>query len=148
MAKCAINGYEVEALAFLLKPVKYADFARAIRKALRLSDSATHCIIVKTGGGLKKIQTTDITFLEVRNNTVYINTENKEVIPVRMTLTELEKQIGGGAFVRCNNCYLVNLRYVTDVIGDTVKVNGSELVISRHRKKPFLDALTLYYGRR
>jgi DNA-binding LytR/AlgR family response regulator len=150
MAKCAINGYEVDALAFILKPIVYADFERAMKKAIKYASTLSTHLIVKTGGKLKRINISDICFIEVQNNTIYINMTSGEVLNVRSTLTEIENKIaeGRGSFVRCNNCYLVNLMCVTDVFDDTVVVGNTRLAISRHKKKEFLDALTAYYGRR
>ena len=62
------------------------------------------------------------------------------------TLSALEERLAGSSFCRCNSCYLVNLRYVTDIRKDSVVVGGNELAVSRARKKPFLQALTEFVG--
>lgn len=56
--------------------------------------------------------------------------------------------IGDKSFVRCNSCYLVNLRYVTRINNNTAIVGGDELQISYPRRKEFLKAVTDYYGGR
>ena len=62
------------------------------------------------------------------------------------TLRDMEAQLEERHFVRCNKCYLVNLRHVRQVRQNTVDVGGEQLLISRPRKKEFLQALTDYLG--
>ena len=49
-------------------------------------------------------------------------------------------------FVRCNSCYLVNLRHVTGLKDDTVIVEGHSLKISRAKKKEFMNQLSIFYS--
>jgi DNA-binding LytR/AlgR family response regulator len=148
IAKCAINGYEVGAIGFVLKPVTYADIETVLKKAIKIASSREQTIIVKSNGNLKRVNVSGVCYVEVQNNTVYLNMSDSSVLPVRTTLTDIETKLleSNKSFVRCNNCYLVNLKFVTDVCGDMVTVNGNRLVISRHRKKLFLDQLTSFYG--
>jgi DNA-binding LytR/AlgR family response regulator len=148
MAKCAINGYEVSAISFILKPFSYADIEIVLKKAIKIASSREKTIIIKSNGNLKRVNVSGVCYVEVQNNTVFLNMSDKSVLPIRTTLTEIESKLleADKSFIRCNNCYLVNLKFVTDVCGDTVVVNGDKLVISRHRKKLFLDQLTSYYG--
>ena len=57
-----------------------------------------------------------------------------------------EEQLQGGHFVRCNACYLVNLKYVRGIVGDTVRVHEDSLPISKSKRKEFLAALAQYKG--
>jgi DNA-binding LytR/AlgR family response regulator len=60
----------------------------------------------------------------------------------------MEQKLSGNDFVRCNSGYLVNLAHVQEVRQNTVVVSGEELVISRPKKKAFMEALTDYLGGR
>ena len=61
-------------------------------------------------------------------------------------MKDAEKELEQYSFCRCNNCYLVNLKYVECVERDDVNVGGVWLKISRPRKKEFLQALANYMG--
>ena len=63
------------------------------------------------------------------------------------TLKAAESKLPAG-FSRCNNCYLVNLRYVTGIEKNEVLLGGIRLAIGRYKKKTFLEALAKYNGRR
>ena len=58
------------------------------------------------------------------------------------------EQLAGQNFVRCNNGYLVNLRHVRGVEGGDVVVGGDRLLISRTRRKAFLQRMSEYFGGR
>ncbi len=46
----------------------------------------------------------------------------------------------------CNSCYLVNLRHVKGLDKNTVRVGDEDLVISRYRRKEFVETLAQFYG--
>lgn len=149
MAQYAINGYEVGAIGFVLKPINYIKFSFAMKKAARLVKDKFASVSIKTDGHIKNLNVNEICYIEVRNNILSFKMSDGQVYLSRMPLHEAEKMImPNDSFIRCNNCYLVNLRYVTDVYGNFAVVGGDELVISRHKKKEFINALTVYYGRR
>lgn len=56
-------------------------------------------------------------------------------------MNQAEREMKQYGFVRCHNCYLVNLRYVDGLGGTTLRVAGDTLPISRNRKKALLNAL-------
>ena len=57
------------------------------------------------------------------------------------SLRSVEQMLPENWFVRCNSCYLVNLRYVTRVSGFTVTVGGDDLSVSHSKKREFMKAL-------
>lgn len=149
MAQYAINGYEVGAIGFILKPVSYLKFSFAMKKAVRLVNDNSAAVSIKTDGRIKKLNVAEICYIEVRNNVLSFKMSDGQKYLTRMPLHEAESMIKpNDTFIRCNNCYLVNLKYVTDVYGNFAVVGGDELSISRNKKKDFLNALTSYYGRR
>lgn len=146
MGQYAIRGYEVDALDFLLKPVSYFAFALKLDKALVYArNRQTASLIISQEDGLHRIAARDICYVEVSFHRLYVHTVDS-VLSAPGSLTEIESQLAGEPFARCNKGYLVNLRHVKLVKGDTVLVGGDELLISRRKKKEFLLAVTDYYG--
>ncbi len=146
MAQFAIRGYMVDALDFIVKPVVYEDFIVKLRKAVaRASGFGQHEVTVNLlGEGVKRINISSIRYVEVIGHTLSYHTDGG-TYQVYGTLKNCEELLGSG-FVRCNNCYLVNLRYVYSVKGYTVYVDGEELKISQPRKKAFMKALNNFLG--
>lgn len=146
MAQMAIRGYEVQALDFVVKPVNYYSFAMKIRSALNiLENKKSRNIVLPTPNGIQKISTDNLYYVEVEGHYLYYHTK-EEKFRQKASMKELEDKLSGLSFKRCNNCYLVNLKYVDCVNKDDIKVGGEWLKISRPRKKEFLQSLANYMG--
>ena len=146
MANLAVKGYEVDALDFIIKPVKYDSFAMKMERVLKaLSARRSVDISIRTDRAIKVVSSARITYIEVIHHSLVYHMQDGE-LRSRGTLDALEKQLAGEHFVRCNACYLVNMRYITEVSGDDVIVAGDTLKISRAKKKSFMQAFTNYLG--
>ena len=146
MAKYAIKGYEVDALDFLLKPVNYFVLSIKLDKALlHLRSQSAQCLMLQEKDGLHKLPLSEICYIDVFKHRLQIHTL-QGVHTAPGSLSEIENQLAGAHFARCNSGYLVNLRHITLVKADSVVVAGDELLISRRKKEEFLLAVTDYYG--
>lgn len=146
MAQMAIRGYEVRALDFLVKPVNYYSFSMKMRSAVNIiKRRKSRQIVLQTPGGIQKISTDQLFYVEVNGHYLYYHTP-MGVFKQKAPLRELEDKLSGLSFRRCNNCYLVNLKYVDCVNKDDIQIAGEWLKISRPRKKEFLQALANYMG--
>lgn len=146
MAQMAIRGYEVRALDFLVKPVNYYSFSMKMRSAVNIiKRRKDRNIILQTPGGIQKISTDQLFYVEVNGHYLYYHTQMGK-FKQKASLREIEDKLSGLSFRRCNNCYLVNLKYVDCVNRDDIQVGGEWLKMSRPRKKEFLQALANYMG--
>lgn len=146
IAKYAIQGYSVGALDYLLKPPKYADIKmrmNIISKRKRLND---YSIVIPYQGGERKLTSGEIVYVESRGHDIIFYTDGDEIFWKGTTLKRVESELAEHGFYRCNNCYLVNLKYCTQIKDNAVIVNGEELQISRSRKKGFMIALVNALG--
>lgn len=142
MARFAIKGYEVDAMDFVLKPVKYAQLALKLKKAVNIvSQHKRHYLLVSADGEDKRVSVDDILYIEVINHRLHIHTAQEEYV-LRGSLQEMEKQLSGLCFARNSHSYMVNLRNVTGLRKDSVLVSGRELPLSRSKRKEFLQALS------
>ncbi len=147
MARYAIKGYEVGALDFVVKPVRYTSFAFKFRRAVEAaSRKGSSRIGVGTREGLRYIDTDDIVYVEVMGHKlIYHGTRGS--FEAWGTLKDVCKTLEPFGFALCNACYLVNLAHVVAVSQDMVTVEGGdELKMSRGRKRSFMDALTRPMG--
>lgn len=146
MAQLAIKGYEVQALDFIVKPISYYPFSIKMRSVINLVNSRKNMNIVLTiPGGIQKISTDQLYYTEVNGHYLYYHTSNG-IFKQKASMKELEDKLEGLSFKRCNNCYLINLKYVDSVNKDDVQIAGEWLKISRSRKREFLQALANYMG--
>ena len=146
MAQYAIRGYSVGALDYVLKPVPYFAFSQQLLKAVaRLEKRAKRYLTVPVEGGLRRLDTASIYYLESEGHRVHFYTDEGD-FSAPGALKTFEEKLADCPFARCNSGYLVNLAQVQAVQQNTVQVGPYELQISRPKRKAFLAALTDYIG--
>lgn len=144
MAQYAINGYEVDALDYILKPVNYYIFSVRMDRAIsRLKKHRSRELILPLSNGVCRLQTEDIYYVEIQNRTLCYHTRKGEFM-VHGTISAVERELAEYHFVRCNHWYLVNLKHVTQVEGNLAVVGEEKLEISQRKRTVFLSALMDY----
>lgn len=144
MPQYAIQGYKVDALDYVLKPISYFAFSQRIDRALtRVKKKEATYITVAQKGGKKKLNVDKICYVEVRDHDLIYHSIKGDIV-TKSSMKEAEDTLGGTKFFRCNRCYLVNLEYVEDFRGNDVTVASDVIQVSRARKKAFMDALNDY----
>ena len=146
MAQYAIKGYAVGALDYVLKPVPYFAFSQQLQKAEeKLRRRARHYLAVPVEGGLRRLDTAQIYYMESEGHRVHFYTEEGE-FSAPGALKTFEEKLASLPFARCNSGYLVNLAQVKGVQQGVAQVGPYELQVSRPKRKSFLAALADYIG--
>lgn len=146
MVQYAVQGYSVDALDFILKPVEYETFALKLGRVVsRVKSREGRQILLNAQEGVARLDVRQIFYVEVQNRILHYHTD-QGVYRVRGTMQSAEQELGECHFVRCNYWYLVSLRHVSEVRENMAIVAGDELEISRRNRTAFLQALTNYVG--
>lgn len=146
MAQFAVNGYEVDAMNYILKPVNEYDFAMKMTRAVsRTTKRQDESIRIKGAGEFYVLRVASIKYLEVLEHYVTYHTTEGDFNEY-ITLKDAEKKLSKPFFVRCGRPYLVNLRYVSGVKDNQVLIGNERLPISRSCRKDFLNAFAVYIG--
>jgi len=145
MAQFALEGYEVNAFDFVIKPVTYYNFSIKLNRAVEMLErNGGTKIMGRTRQGVFNVNASDIEFIEITDHSLTYHTVNG-VLVATGHMYEIENALVSSGFFKCNRCYLVNMKYVKAVTDNTVEmVNGEKLQISRNKRKDFLEALTEY----
>lgn len=147
MIQYAIQGYSVDAMDFIVKPVTYTGIKLRLDRALcKLQQSAPIHVEVANSDGTYQVDARDICYVETFNHKVIVHTKT-QVIPANASLRSFEKTLEKLPFFRCHTSFLVNLQYVDKIQGNDIWVNGQLLSISRYRRKEFLEAWSAYLGK-
>lgn len=142
----AIDGYKVQALDFLLKPLDYINFKVELQKVIRFNNTLNKkkCLWINQKGSSYKIQFSDIVYIEIVRHDVIIHTINNEY-KFRGSLSAIEEKLDHDLFIRIGSPYIVNLTYVSGVIkGECVLEGNINLPISRQNKVDFMEALNSF----
>ena len=146
MVQYAVQGYSVDALDFLVKPVGYTGLRLRLDRALaRIAQSRPRCIQVRSASGLCSVPVSGIRYVETCSHRIIIHTGDAELL-TDMTMKQIESELAGQPFFRCHTSYLVNFRYVDRIQGNDIDVDGHRLSISRYRRRELMDAWTAYLG--
>lgn len=140
----AIQGYEVEALGYILKPVSGVLLERCLDRALQhIETEETTYLTVEGATSIINIPTDDILYIECAKHYQYIYTQ-RETYKVLIPLFKLEEKLDPRAFMRCSNGCLVHLKHVQKLEKNIVTVGGDCLPVSRGKMKDFMTGLTSY----
>ena len=119
MAQYAIRGYSVGALDYVLKPVPYFAFSQQLLKAVsRLEKRAKRYLTVPVEGGLRRLDTASIYYLESEGHRVHFYTEEGD-FSARCAQDQRKSWLP--ALAQCNSGYLVNLAQVQELRQSTVQ---------------------------
>ena len=146
IAQMAVEGYEVDALDFIVKPVdRYAFRLKMTRALSRVMQNTSDRITVRQDGEIRGLQVHLIRYLTVDGHYVTYHFREGDFSEY-ISLSAAEKKLNSPLFCRCDRGCLVNLRYVSAVKKDVCVVDGQELVIARTQRAQFLKAYAEYLG--
>ncbi|MCR5716552.1 MAG: LytTR family DNA-binding domain-containing protein [Lachnospiraceae bacterium] len=144
MPQFAMQGYEVEALDYVLKPINYYAFSQRLERALsRMKKRTKKFLSLNYKNSIMKLDIDLIYYIEVLDHDLIYHTTTGD-ISVRGIMREVEEKLKDESFFRSNKAYLINLAYVDGVEESDVLIAGEKLKISRARRREFMDALNDY----
>lgn len=144
LSQYAINGYEVAAFDFVVKPVEYEMFRPKLAKAIaEVNKNNLGKICIRNKDVLRMVTISDIYYIESVQHKVIYHLADEE-IETWDSLDKVEKKVPPERFARCGTSYLVNLAYVLSVRGNEVTLPHAVLPVSRLKKKEFIESLTRF----
>lgn len=146
LSQFAVDGYEVKAFDFVVKPISYYNFSLKLKRALtHLSSLSNYELVVSTKERKYIININQLAYIEIRSHTMIYHTLN-ENITGSGTLKSLYANLKKHHFAFCNQCYLVNLAFVKGIDDGFLLINDEKIRIASSRKKAFMQELTAYIG--
>ena len=144
MAKYAIEGYAVNAIDFVVKPIKYFNFIDKLKKAICCVKSrAEKEVVIKSDEDYFRLPVSQIYYVEKDKNYLIYNTARGK-FRERGTIENVRETLGGSGFSLCNSGCIVNLRHIWQVTQNCIVINGEQLPLSRRRLKDFKREMLEY----
>jgi DNA-binding LytR/AlgR family response regulator len=143
----AVEGFDMNAVDYLLKPFSFERFLQAVNKAYVLHSSEHPAetsakqdddLFVKSNGKLIRIRISDILYIEALKEYVRIFIPGGNQV-VYQTMQNLEERLPKENFFRIHRSYIIGLRHVQAIEGNSVLVNGMQLPVSRYCKDEFIN---------
>jgi len=145
----AAEGFELDAIDYLLKPISFDRFEKAIRKVeeyysfknggtIEKPELESEQIFVKANQKLIKINYSDIQYIEAFADYVKIFIPEKRIVTLQ-TMKKMELKLPEDRFCRIHRSFIVGLKHVSAYSSNEVEVNGVKLPIGKNYKERFLN---------
>lgn len=137
----AVKAFEYEVSGYLLKPIKNAEFHKAVEKVLKTNTiikakESEKILFVKKGSSIKKINLNDISFIECIGDYLNLHTEN-EKFTIHSTMKAIEEKLNSGLFLRVHRSFIVNLNKIEEIEDETFSI-GSKIIPIGKTFKPIV----------
>jgi two-component system, LytTR family, response regulator len=142
----AIQGFELDVMDYLLKPISYERFLKAAWKARdyfavkEQPDNSVPYLFVKSNGRLEKIVFDDILYIEGMENYVAIHTENRKII-THMTIKALLEKLPAKQFIQSHKSYVVAIDKIDTIEGNTLHIQKRQVPVSKYLREEVLGKI-------
>ena len=142
----ALEGYELDILDYLLKPVSFPRFLKAVLKARDYIGARTTNYIandfffIKCDQRLEKILISDVLYIEGMVNYIIVHTKQKKYITY-LTFKGIEARLPQGLFIRIHKSYLVAIHAIRSIDSADVILEHISLPLSKNYKEEVMNTI-------
>lgn len=140
----ALRSYDFNVVDYLLKPIPYARFSKAIVKARKLlqkdleTEGVDYIVVKVTQTKRHKILFRDITYIEAQQNYCNIHHRDDTTLMVRTTLNNILEQLPSDMFCQVHRSFIVNKTRITSMDTSRINIGGISIPVSRTYKEKLL----------
>ena len=139
----ALEGFEVNAIDYLLKPFSFERFLKAVNKVIEkrnnLNSIQEEHLVIKANKVIHKVAIQDILFIEAFGDYVKVHLGEKMII-TNSTFTNILKQLTQ-QFVRCHKSFAINLKKMNSLAGNVISIENKSVPVGLKYKPDLLEAL-------
>lgn len=135
----AVEGFELEAVDYLLKPITFERFFKSVDRILRntIIKKERDFIIFKIEGFNRKFYLDEILYFESIGNDVKIFLKNQSFIILKMAISELVSDLKHKDFIRVHRSFVINPKNVSAINSNEVLFENKPIPVGRSFKKEF-----------
>lgn len=140
----AVEGFDLNAVDYLVKPYSFERFLKAVNRGLELlnksqpADTAGRKIILKADRKLYAVDPSQILFMEGQGDYIRFFLQDKTLV-VHGTLRSMMESLPGEEFMRVHKSYGVNLRNISFIEGNQVRIGSHSVPVSPSRREELLQ---------
>jgi DNA-binding LytR/AlgR family response regulator len=142
----ALKAFDFNVVDYLLKPVNYGRFCKAIDKTIRYfsrkegTATGDEEIFIKKGSSLVKLKLKEIIYIEALENYVTLIT-NDDKFTIHFTMKAIENQLPSGVFIRVHRSFIINKSMIQAINENSLELNVGGSLKSIPVGKSFRDSL-------
>lgn len=135
----ALKGYELDVTDYLLKPISFERFLKAVNKVHDLlqketAPAAEEFLFVKSDKQMKKVFLKDILFIEGLENYICIYTASDKIL-VHSTMKNIYNFLPESDFIQTHRSFIVNIHHVSLIEGNILNIAGHEIPVARNYRE-------------
>ncbi|WP_445750236.1 LytR/AlgR family response regulator transcription factor [Polaribacter sp.] len=138
----ALEGFELVAVDYLLKPFSFERFLKAVSKVKDLNDNNIEFVFIKSDKKIHQLKIDDIYFIEGLGDYIKVHLKNNFLItykPLKLMYNSLPKS----TFIQVHKSYIVNKNKLDYIEGNVANINSNKIPLGEKYKKEFLDRFKL-----
>ncbi len=151
----ALDGFDLQAVDYLLKPISFDRFLKAVNKYFEINrhiksekkekeiEIANDFIFVRSNRKMVKLNFDSILYIESLSDYIKIFTKNKVLIS-RETMTNIASKLPEESFLRIHRSYLVSVNKIDKYTNEYIEINHKAIPLSRTYKETVLKRLEKY----
>jgi DNA-binding LytR/AlgR family response regulator len=151
----ALEGFELDVVDYLLKPVSFGRFMKAVTKAMKLlslenspeksneifSENKNAFVYLKANKEMTKVLLNEILYIESRKEYIKIYFSNDTPLLVKQTISSMEKLLSPHKFIRIHRSFIVTIDKITSFTSTSVSIGDMQLPVGRLYKNEVEKAL-------
>jgi DNA-binding LytR/AlgR family response regulator len=141
--KYAIESYDLDVVDYLLKPISFERFLKAVNKVIdqrkgpQEEYATAEYLFLKVDSKLVKVNFSDIVYIEGMKDYLKIFVKEKLLV-VHQTMKRIEELLPKNKFIRVHKSYIVSLGALNSIVGNMVEINGKEIPIGANYKEQLI----------
>ncbi len=140
------EGYEVNALHYLMKPIRQEKLFQVMEKTLTNLNKTERFLILQDNGEMLKLSLQQIFYVEVFSHSCTIHTKDGN-IESKISISKLETELGE-KFIRVHRSYLVNIEFIKRIMKTEILLENGDIVPLSRRKYAEVNVAFMKYFRR
>ena len=147
----AVESYNFEAVDYLLKPILFPRFLKAVNKAQELyklknkpvtinKSAKSNKVLLKSGTEIHQVLIDDILYIEGARNYIFVFTKDKKIMTL-MRMKDLEDQLPEKDFVRIHKSFIISNKHIDFIERHQVTINEKKIPIGRNYREMFLKSI-------
>lgn len=143
----AVEGFELQAVDYLLKPFTRDRFEKAVEKALstleyqqQIASGGQQFISIRADYSTHRISLSDIRYIEGLDDYLKIHLDNARPIVARLTMKSMAEMLPAGAFMRVHRSYIIPLKRITMVRNKSIYIGDVQIPIGGSYEEAFFKA--------
>ncbi len=149
----AVEGYELNAVDYLVKPVSFERFVKAITKVKGMMGQETITMVtdhksnaepfvyMKADKNMNKVYINDIVYIESWKDFIKIYLSGGKNLLVKQSLSSMENMLSKHKFLRVHRSYIVSINKISGYKNLSIQINSTEIPIGRLYKQAVMDKL-------